>query len=239
MKLHQVSHYKIIRMIRNHVAEAEDLRTRETVILKVCPFGGKDLIHPDVCRRTGSFEDGGRLIQVYEFIDGITLKEAVREKGTYSPAEASDILIRLTDILSDLHQREERWICGDLKPSNIMIRGGGSVCLIDTEAFFPEAEAASKAGTGTKGYAAPEQFGQSPAADIRSEIFSIGSIFFEMITGKSLREMNYRIVPAGNLVFRLKNTPAEITILKCLKVNPEERFQTLAELKKDLFRSRQ
>ena len=225
----RMKRYQIREKLREGLFRAEDIQTGRTVIIKE---SGKEEterilpVHPGICRRTDIFEENDVYLQVFEYIPGRTLKEP----GVLSVSQAAGILCRLTEILEELYGMEEHWIYGDLKPSNIIADENGMVCLIDTESLFSAANGTG-AGYATKGYAAPEQFGLSPKADERSEVFSIGSIFLELITGVSLKKMNYEIIPAGNVKQPLSGTQAEKVIGKCLRINPAERYQTLQELR--------
>ena len=225
--------YRIMRIIQKNTAEAEDLISREKVIMKIPDPDSvphEIPVYPGICCLRDTITEAGMTIYVFEYIKGETLQERMKRTGVFSVSDAGRILQNLCVLLKELYAMKEKWIFGDLKPSNIMIRQDGSLCLIDAESVFPEERKKRYAAYATKGYAAPEQFGSSPDIDIRSSVYSLGSIFLEMITGRSLKDTGYVIYPAGALMPSLKGSEAEKIAAKCLRPDPDQRYQTPAEL---------
>ena len=157
--------------------------------------------------------DDGQIV-LEEYIDGITVAQ-VMEIEKYRSAGARKVLLSVCNALSVLHSRGI--IHRDVKPENVMIGKSGRVVLIDLNASRMES-AASKDTVimGTVGYASPEQLGLSQT-DARTDIYAAGVLYNVMLTGQ---HPSISIAPgkAGRIV------------RKCTAVNPNERYQTAAEL---------
>ena len=140
---------------------------------------------PGIPKIIDSWEEDGRLVIIEEFISGVTLRDLI--ESTSSPAANTDLreiltverighyMAGLCDILERLHSHNPPLIHRDLKPSNIIITSCGNVMLLDFNAArFYSGEPGRESDTrllGTKGYAAPEQYGfgeSSPQTDIYS-----------------------------------------------------------------------
>ena len=192
-----------------------------------------------------------------EFIDGVTLRERIKSKDL----ELSETLNIAEQIASALVAAHEAGIVHrDIKPENVMLRRDGYVKVLDfglaklTEQQTVERVSASAliAGTntdtgvmGTVGYMSPEQ-ARGESVDHRTDIFSLGVVIFEMMTG----QMPFEAKPAGDdimstpqqqplpLAHYLPEAPTELQLMvnKALRTNKEERYQTIAEFLVDLRR---
>jgi serine/threonine protein kinase len=193
-----------------------------------------------------------------EFIDGVTLRERIRSKEL-KLSEALDIAEQIASALVAAH--EAGIVHRDIKPENVMLRRDGYVKVLDFGlAKLTEQEAgevgttsATIAGTntdtevmGTVGYMSPEQ-ARGESVDQRTDIFSLGVVIYEMVTG----QMPFEARPAGTLVptsreeppplaHYLLEAPAELQqiVNKALHANKEERYQTAAEFLTDLKKVR-
>ena len=190
-----------------------------------------------------------------EFIDGVTLRERIKSKEL----ELSETLNIAEQIASALVAAHEAGIVHrDIKPENVMLRRDGYVKVLDfglaklTEQQTVERVNASAtiAGTntdtgvmGTVGYMSPEQ-ARGESVDHRTDIFSLGVVIYEMVTGrmpfeaKTARDV---IVPIPEqepppLAHYLPEAPAELQLIvnKALRTNRDERYQTITELLTDL-----
>jgi serine/threonine protein kinase len=190
------------------VYKAHDERLDRVVALKVVrePSSSGDLrnrflqeartaaqvAHPNACRIYDIAEDQNRLVIVMEFIEGESL--AVRiERGALPPREAAQIVLSVLSALEAFHKAGI--VHRDLKPANIVLSSSGTKLLdfgiakCKPAATPQDAEATLPEGTmpgvflGTPRYASPEQFRGQPV-DARSDLYSMGAIFFEMLTGR-------------------------------------------------------
>ncbi|MBI3189324.1 MAG: serine/threonine-protein kinase [Ignavibacteriales bacterium] len=263
-----ISHYKIIEKLGEGgmgvVYKAEDTKLKRTVALKFLPphlaASGQDkarfiqeaqaasaLNHPNVCTIHDILEDDGKMFIVMEFVDGQTLRE---KKGTLSFKQAIDIGIQIADGLAAAH--EKGIVHRDIKPDNIMIRKDGIVQIMDfglakLRASGSKITQLTKEGStvGTAGYMSPEQV-QGQETDHRSDIFSFGVLFYELITG----QLPFKGVHETALMYEIVNVDAapmssikpdinqnlDGIVLECLEKDPRERTQSVAQVSLDLKR---
>lgn len=136
--------------------------------------------------------------------------------------------------LGYLHSQNPPLIYRDMKPANVILKPDGSVKFIDfgiMRAYKPN-QSSDTCCLGTKGYAAPEQFGGSQT-DARTDIFGLCMTMFRLVTGINPTEPPYEIKP---ICLVNPNLPKglEYIISKCTQPNPAERYQSCDELMADL-----
>lgn len=164
-------------------------------------------------------ESDDRVTVFEEYIDGTTLSELLQEE-LYNEKSVRKLIMELCDVLSLLHSHNI--IHRDIKPENIMIDRNQNVKLIDFDSariykpYYPK----DTEYLGTVGYAAPEQYGDTQT-DQRTDIYAVGVLMNVLLTGKT---------PASQLY----NGDLGRVIEKCIQVNPDKRYQSTEELKKDL-----
>ena len=157
--------------------------------------------------------DDGQIV-LEEYVDGITVAQ-VMEIEKYRPTGARKVLWGVCDALMVLH--DFGIIHRDVKPENVMIDHSGRVVLIDFNASRLESVASKDTVImGTVGYASPEQLGLSQT-DARTDIYAAGVLYNVMLTGQH-PSVTMASGKAGHIV------------RKCTAVNPDERYQTAAEL---------
>lgn len=174
----------------------------------------RELDLPNVPKIYRTFDRDGKLVVIEEHIDGQTLDELLTYRpDTLTEELATNILLQVCDTLIELHKADI--IHRDLTPSNIMLTESHAVKLIDfgiARIFKPESSSDTEF-LGTRGYAAPEQFGvfDLGQTDARTDIFVLGS------TVKRLLGKDYR----GQLVDVLN---------RCTDLNPAKRYQSADEV---------
>lgn len=195
----------------------------------------KRLQHPMLPRIVDIFEDRDCIYIVEDFVEGITLDGLLKQQKKVDEPQGLQWLRDLCGVLTYLHgQRPHPIIYRDMKPSNIMLQPDGSLKLIDF-GIAREYKQESNADTtyiGTKGYAAPEQFGKAQT-DARTDIYSLGVTMYHLLTGKSPYEPPYQFVPVRQLVPELSHG-IEYILNKCVQSEPADRYQTVDELVDDL-----
>ena len=195
----------------------------------------KRLQHPMLPRIVDIFEDRDFFYIVEDFVEGVTLDNLLKQQKRVSEAQGLQWFQDLCDVLRYLHsQQPHPIIYRDMKPSNIMIQPDGTLKLIDF-GIAREYKQDSNADTtyiGTKGYAAPEQFGRAQT-DARTDIYSLGVTMYHLLTGKSPYEPPYQFVPARELVRDLSHG-IEYILNKCIQSEPADRYQNVDELMADL-----
>ena len=195
----------------------------------------KRLQHPMLPRIVDIFEDRDCIYIVEDFVEGITLDGLLKQQKKVDEPQGLQWLRDLCGVLTYLHgQRPHPIIYRDMKPSNIMLQPDGSLKLIDF-GIAREYKQESNADTtyiGTRGYAAPEQFGKAQT-DARTDIYSLGVTMYHLLTGKSPYEPPYQFVPVRQLVPELSHG-IEYILNKCVQSEPADRYQTVDELVDDL-----
>ena len=139
--------------------------------------------------------------------------------------------MQLCDVLRYLHSQEPAIIYRDMKPANVMLQPNGQIKLIDfgIAREYKEQNIADTTALGTKGYAAPEQFGGHGQTDGRTDIYCLGTTLYHLLTGHSPAEPPYEMYPIRHWNPSLSGRFRRI-ILKCTQLNPEDRYQTCEEL---------
>ena len=195
----------------------------------------KRLQHPMLPRIVDIFEDEEQILIVEDFVEGITLEDLLKQQGKVDEALALQWLRDLCGVLRYLHtQQPHPIIYRDMKPSNIMLQPDGSLKLIDfgIAREYKQESSGDTTYVGTKGYAAPEQFGKAQT-DARTDIYALGVTMYHLLTGKSPYEPPYQFVPVRQLVPELSRG-IEFILDKCIQPEPINRYQNVDELLDDL-----
>lgn len=195
----------------------------------------KRLQHPMLPRIVDIFEDAVNIYIVEDYVEGITLEELLKRQGRVEEPLARQWFRELCGVLGYLHtQRPNPIIYRDMKPSNIMLQPDGSLKLIDfgIAREYKEASSGDTTYIGTKGYAAPEQFGRAQT-DARTDIYALGVTMYHLVTGKSPYEPPYQFVPVRQLDPALSRG-MEYILNKCVQPEPAGRYQSVDELLYDL-----
>lgn len=191
----------------------------------------KRLNHPNLPSIIDVIEDEERFLIVMDYIQGNSLEKALEEYGAQPQEHVIQWAKQLCDVLGYLHTRIPPIIYRDMKPANIMLKPDGNVTLIDfgTAREFKEKNLADTTCLGTIGYAAPEQFGGMGQTDARTDIYCLGATLYHLVTGRNPCEPPYEIKPIREINPSLSGGLERI-ILKCTRSDPQERYQSAAEL---------
>lgn len=191
----------------------------------------KKLSHPNLPSIIDVIDTRDSFIIIMDYIQGNSLNKALEEFG----AQPQELVIawakQLCDVLGYLHSRNPAIIYRDMKPANIMLKPDGNVTLIDfgTAREYKEMNLADTTCLGTVGYAAPEQFGGMGQTDARTDIYCLGATLYHLVTGMNPCEPPYEIRPIRQINPAL-SSGLERIILKCTQRNPDDRYQSCAEL---------
>ena len=208
-------------------------------------LSASSLSHPNIVEMYDVGEDNGLYYIVMEYIEGKTLKQLIKKRGSLTLSEAIDIMLQLTDGIS--HAHDSYIIHRDLKPQNIMIREDGSIKITDfgiAMALNSTQLTQTNSVMGSVHYLPPEQ-ASGKGSTIRSDIYSMGILFYELLTGTlpfkgdnaveiALKQLRDEI-PS----IRKKN-PAipqsvENVVIKATAKNPKNRYADAKEMHADLL----
>lgn len=195
----------------------------------------KNLNHPALPRIFDIFENEDFLYIIEDYVEGVSLDKALKTVEKYPEHTVIDWAKQICDVLIYLHNlKPNPIIYRDMKPSNLIVNSEGKVKLIDFGiAREYKAQAAEDTTViGTRGYAAPEQYG-TKQTDARTDIYSLGVTLYHLITGKSPNDPPYELVPVRQLDKKL-SAGIEHIIKKCTQLNPDKRYQSAEKLLFDL-----
>jgi serine/threonine protein kinase/Tfp pilus assembly protein PilF len=264
-----ISHYKIIEKLgaggMGEVYKAEDLKLKRTVALKFLPplltidpdtkerfiheaQAASSLDHPNICTIYEIDEtNDGKLFICMGYYEGETLKKKIEQK-LLEIEEAIEIAIQCSKGLHKAH--ESGIIHRDIKPANIIITDEDEVRILDFGlARMAGQTRLTKEGTtlGTVAYMSPEQT-RGEKVDLRSDIWSLGVMLYEMITGQLPFKGDYDQIVMYSianenpepLTGRRSNVPVELEriVIKSLAKSPNERYQHIDEMLTDFKRLR-
>lgn len=208
-------------------------------------LAASSLSHPNIVEMYDVGEDNGTYYIVMEYIEGKTLKQLIKKRGSLTLSECIDIMTQLTDGVD--HAHASYIIHRDLKPQNIMIQDNGEIKITDfgiAMALNNTQLTQTNSVMGSVHYLPPEQ-ASGKGATVKSDIYSMGIMFFELLTGNlpfkgdnaveiafkqikddipSIREINPSIPQS-----------VENIILKATAKNPKNRYNSAKEMHDDLL----
>jgi serine/threonine protein kinase len=191
----------------------------------------KKLNHPALPRIFDILENNENFYIIMDYIDGSTLNEELKQRGRFPESTVIDWAIQICDVLIYLHSfKPNPIIYRDMKPSNIMLTKDGKIKLIDF-GIAREYKMSSTTDTvyiGTKGYAAPEQYGSGQTNE-KTDIYSLGITLYHFLTGIGPNDPPYQIKPIRSFDQSLSKELEKI-IDKCTRQNPDERYESANEL---------
>ncbi len=176
------------------------------------------------------FEDGYWYL-VMEYIPGPTLSAYLRRLGALPPLEALNYAIQLCDVLAYLHGQTPPVIFRDLKPSNIILTPAQRLALVDfgIARYFKDGQSSDTNDLGSPGYAAPEQYQGESQTDARSDLYSLGIILHEMLSGQRPAHTNQQPAPLTSLNPALSPALSALVAV-ATRLEPDYRFQTARTL---------
>lgn len=196
----------------------------------------KKVDHPVLPRIVDIMDKEGTVYVVMDYIQGLALDKILKEQGAQPQEKVIEWAKQLASALDYLHSMNPPIIYRDMKPSNVMLQPDGRVKLIDfgTAKEYKVENIADTTALGTRGYAAPEQFGDAQGhglykTDARTDIYCLGATMYHIVTGMNPCEPPYEMRPIREWNPGL-SSGLENILLKCTQPNPNDRYQSCSEL---------
>lgn len=240
-KDHILSRFVAIKVLKQEFSEDSSFVTK----FRAEAQSAAGLEHPNIVNIYDVGSENGLYYIVMEYVEGITLKTYIEEKGQLSFKESASIAIQVARGIEAAHNKNI--IHRDIKPQNIIISTDGKVKVTDFGiAKATSSNTISSDVMGSVHYASPEQ-ARNGFVDGRSDIYSLGIVMFEMVTGRvpfdgdttvavALQHLQEEIARPSIYAPDLPISFEKI-ILKCTQKTPDRRYQTIEELLTDIRRS--
>lgn len=191
----------------------------------------KRLDHPSLPRIVDIIDNGRTIYVIMDYIEGESLDKILNTNGPQPQALVVEWAKQLCNVLSYLHNQKPPIIYRDMKPANIMLKPEGNLKLIDfgIAREYKQNNMTDTVSLGTRGYAAPEQFGGMGQTDARTDIYCLGVTLYHLLTGQNPAEPPYELYPIRQWNPSL-SSGLEYIVQKCTQLNPDDRYQNCDEL---------
>jgi hypothetical protein len=199
----------------------------------------RKVTHKNVCRIYDLNRVGDKTYITMEFVEGESLRRVLNRLGGLTVRKGTEVIRQLCEGLREAHAAGI--IHRDLKPENIMVDQAGNVKVMDfgIARLLSSQQTATGGISGTPAYMSPEQ-AEGRTLDVRSDIYSLGLIMYEIFTGRIAFSGDTPIAVALKQVRETPPTPRSVEpslspeleqiILRCLEKNPDKRFRSLGEI---------
>ena len=207
-------------------------------------IAASSLSHPNIVEMYDVGEDDGKYYIVMEYVDGKTLKNLVKKRGALTLPEVIDIMTQLTSAIACAH--DSNIIHRDIKPQNVLIKENGIVKITDfgiAMALNSNELTQTNSVMGSVHYLPPEQ-ANGKGATVKSDIYSLGIVMFELLTGTlpfrgdnaveiAIKQMKNQIPSVCNINDKIPQSVENIILKACAK-NPKNRYNTVVEMYNDI-----
>ena len=229
-----------VKILRGDLAEDEKFVRR----FQREAISASSLNDPNIVEVYDVGEDDGKYFIVMEYVQGLTLKQLVKKRGSLTLPEVQDIMLQLTSAVA--HAHESYIIHRDIKPQNVIILEDGRVKIMDfgiAVALNAGEFTQTNSVMGTVYYIPPEQ-ANGGAATVKSDIYSLGILMYELVTGHvpfkgdnpvevAIKHMNESIPSICEYDPEMPQSIENI-ILRASAKNPRNRYESAWEMHEDL-----
>ena len=240
-KDHKLNRFVAVKVLKEEYRENESFVKK----FKEEAQAAAGLAHPNIVNVYDVGDENGIYYIVMELVEGITLKNYIERKGQLTIKEATSIAIQVSAGLEVAHNNHI--VHRDIKPQNIIISREGKVKVTDFGiAKATTSQTTTSAAMGSVHYASPEQ-ARGGYVDHRSDIYSLGVVLYEMVTGRvpfdgdtavavAVKHLQEKMIPPKTYCQELPYSLDQI-IRKCMEKSADRRYQEIGELLADLKQS--
>lgn len=207
-------------------------------------IAASSLSHPNIVEMYDVGEDDGKYYIVMEYVEGKTLKNLIKKRGGLTLPEVIDIMTQLTSAIACAH--DSNIIHRDIKPQNVLIKEDGIVKITDfgiAMALNSNELTQTNSVMGSVHYLPPEQ-ANGKGATVKSDIYSLGIVMFELLTGMlpfkgenaveiAIKQMKNQIPSVCNINSQIPQSVENIVLKACAK-NPKNRYNNVVEMYNDI-----
>lgn len=207
-------------------------------------IAASSLSHPNIVEMYDVGEDDGKYYIVMEYVDGKTLKNLIKKRGALTLPEVIDIMTQLTSAIACAH--DSNIIHRDIKPQNVLIKEDGILKITDfgiAMALNSNELTQTNSVMGSVHYLPPEQ-ANGKGATVKSDIYSLGIVMFELLTGMlpfkgenaveiAIKQMKNQIPSVCNINEQIPQSVENIILKACAK-NPKNRYKNVVEMYNDI-----
>ena len=233
----QCTVYLVLSEKANKIFAATEIPENTVAHLKIAAV--KEIIcrldHPNLIRIVDIIQIETSIVLIHDYFQGESMEVFFSKAGNLTHEKAVLLIKQICDALEYLHLKTDGVFCGKISPSMILVNSEYNIVLTD---FYlcSESEIKSSRDTtclGTKYFSAPEQYGKTVSADVRTDIYRVGAMLSILLSGNSDNEQISEIKTDRDLgavgLPQLKRV-----IEMCMQRSPEDRYQSFAELMYDL-----
>lgn len=207
-------------------------------------IAASSLSHPNIVEMYDVGEDDGKYYIVMEYVEGKTLKNLIKKRGGLTLPEVIDIMTQLTSAIACAH--DSNIIHRDIKPQNVLIKEDGIIKITDfgiAMALNSNELTQTNSVMGSVHYLPPEQ-ANGKGATVKSDIYSLGIVMFELLTGIlpfkgenaveiAIKQMKNQIPSVCNINSQIPQSVENIVLKACAK-NPKNRYNNVVEMYNDI-----
>ena len=195
----------------------------------------QNLRHPAIPQIRDVIENENYVCVIQDYVEGKNLNDLVHQFGPYPSDYVIGWAKQICAFLAYIHSFHPPYIYRDMKPANLVLQPSGYIKVIDFGIMrsYKPGKMQDTVALGTRGYAAPEQYGTAQT-DPRTDIYGLGVTMYFLLTGDDPKNPNFSCIKPVCALNPSVSKGMEYIIEKCTRIDPNQRYQSAGELLQDL-----